>query len=83
MLYEGSLLFSLNPGGRWFFGEGATDPVNQLIRYSLTTGRTDRYEIPPTTFTGQIDKTELILWAYDRDVSELPAVKLPLTSLSE
>ena len=77
-LHEGDLLFSLNPGGRW---NSTDNPGNELVRYSLSTGKSQRYPLPTTTYSGELDGNTLIMLTPSKNGNLHPSHRLPLDFL--
>ncbi|PYI57388.1 hypothetical protein [Paenibacillus flagellatus] len=77
------LLFTLQPGGRWA-GMQHDDPglANELIRLDLGTGRTARYGIPDSYYSGRISGDGLILSLFEPAGSgRAPELRIPLDRL--
>lgn len=65
-LYQNSLLFTQQPGGRWAKQE-RDDPglVNQLIRLDLDSGDTVRYAVPDNYYSDELSGTDLLLRLFE------------------
>lgn len=82
VLDKGDLLFTLNPGGQWNPGLSENDPFNELVRYSLQTGLSERYRLPNNLISLKREGNMLILQEFDnmrkpQSLQQLPLERLP------
>lgn len=82
VLDKEKLVFTLNPGGQWNPGLSENDPFNELVRYSLQTGLSERYRLPNNLISLKLEENMLILQEFDnmrkpQRLRQLPLDRLP------
>lgn len=81
VMYKGDLVFTLNPGGQWNPGLSDTDPFNELVRYSLQTGLSQRYRLPNKLISLKLEGDMLILQEFNDMRKPQKLQQLPLERL--
>lgn len=83
VIHQNSLIFTLQPGGRWAQQGGADQGVaNQLIRLKLDNGQTARYAIPGYYYSGQLSGEDIILREFSPSSTDSKTgLRIPLANM--